>query len=266
MAALDFHLLGREERRRGPELDLDALGRALADEQVVLAADELRDRLVHRVAGHAHRLAVDDAGQRDDRDVGGAAADVDDHVARGFGDRQAGADRRRHPLLDEVHLARLGAVGAVLHGAALDLGDLRRHADDDARADEPLAAVRLLDEVAEHLLGGVEVGDDAVAHRPDGRDAAGVRPSISLASVPTASIWSLTLLTATIEGSFSTMPAPRAKTQVLAVPRSMARSLEKNENAPSSTRASLRGVIEVGGKVPETVAGSATADGQARVP
>jgi hypothetical protein len=27
--------------------------------------------------------AVDDAGERDDRDVGGAAADVDDHVADG---------------------------------------------------------------------------------------------------------------------------------------------------------------------------------------
>jgi hypothetical protein len=39
-----------------------------------------------------------------------------------------------------------------------------------------------------------------------------------------------TLLRATIEGSLTTMPLPRAKTQVLAVPRSIARSLENREN------------------------------------
>jgi hypothetical protein len=33
---------------------------------------------------------------------------------------------------------------------------------------------------------------------------------------------------ATIEGSFITMPSPRTKTRVLAVPRSMARSFENN--------------------------------------
>src|SRR5690606_30411062 len=63
----------------------------------------------------------------------------------------------------------------------------------------------------------------------------GVFPTISLASLPTASIWSLTLLKATIDGSLSTMPRPRAKTQVLAVPRSIARSFEKAAKAPSST-------------------------------
>ncbi len=55
----------------------------------------------------------------------------------------------------------------------------------------------------------------------------GVRPSISFASVPTASIRPLILLNATMDGSLTTMPRPRAKTQVLAVPRSMARSWEK---------------------------------------
>ena len=57
----------------------------------------------------------------------------------------------------------------------------------------------------------------------------GVRPSISLASLPTASTRPLILLMATIEGSLTTMPLPRAYTQVLAVPRSMARSLENSE-------------------------------------
>src|SRR5262249_43044269 len=59
----------------------------------------------------------------------------------------------------------------------------------------------------------------------------GVRPSISLASLPTASMRPLTLLIATIDGSLTTMPLPRAYTHVLAVPRSMARSLENKEKS-----------------------------------
>src|SRR5687767_15171327 len=59
----------------------------------------------------------------------------------------------------------------------------------------------------------------------------GVRPSISLASRPTASTRPLILLMATMEGSLTTIPLPRAYTQVLAVPRSMARSLEKREKS-----------------------------------
>src|SRR3954465_2894949 len=58
----------------------------------------------------------------------------------------------------------------------------------------------------------------------------GVRPSMSFASLPTASTRPFTLLMATIDGSLTTMPFPRAETQVLAVPRSMARSLENSES------------------------------------
>src|SRR5215472_16800368 len=54
----------------------------------------------------------------------------------------------------------------------------------------------------------------------------GVRPNISLASLPTASTSPEFLLMATMEGSFTTMPLPLAYTSVFAVPRSMARSLE----------------------------------------
>src|SRR5271169_2352054 len=63
----------------------------------------------------------------------------------------------------------------------------------------------------------------------------GVRPSISLASLPTASTSPVFLLIATMEGSFTTMPLPRAYTRVFAVPKSIARSLEKtlnNERTP----------------------------------
>ena len=39
--------------------------------------------------------------------------------------------------------------------------------------DQHLAVVRLLNEVVQHFLGDLEVGDDAVLHRLDGDDIAG---------------------------------------------------------------------------------------------
>ena len=82
VAALDLHRDRLVERVGRPDLDLDLLGRALADQEVVLALDVLNDRLVHLVRRDAHGLRVDDARERDDGDVRRPAADVDDHVAR----------------------------------------------------------------------------------------------------------------------------------------------------------------------------------------
>ena len=58
----------------------------------------------------------------------------------------------------------------------------------------------------------------------------GVRPSISFAFRPTATASPLTLLIATIDGSFTTMPLPCKNTSVFEVPRSMARSDENKLN------------------------------------
>ena len=55
--------------------------------------------------------------------------------------------------------------------ALLDLRHARRNADHDARvADMPRTVVCLGDEVLDHLLGVIEVGDHAVAQRPQGDD------------------------------------------------------------------------------------------------
>ena len=67
----------------------------------------------------------------------------------------------------------------------------------------------------------------------------GVRPSISFAALPTASTLFVILLTATIDGSRTTMPRPSAKTSVFAVPRSIARSLEKIEKNERNAKKKL---------------------------
>src|SRR5205814_1149139 len=57
------------------------------------------------------------------------------------------------------------ALGALLDRALLDLGDAEGDADDDARLHQRAAVVRARDEVPEHRLGDLEVGDDPVAQR-----------------------------------------------------------------------------------------------------
>ena len=74
--------------------DLDLLGHALADQQVVALAHVGDDVLVHLVAGDPDPAAGDDAAQRDHGDLGGAAADVHDHRAGRF---VRPAARRRSP-------------------------------------------------------------------------------------------------------------------------------------------------------------------------
>ncbi len=175
--------LGGELLLQGPgraEGDLDLLAGALAEGQRVLLLHELDDRVVELVAGDTDRLAGHDATEGDDRDLGRAAADVDDHVAGGLLHGEAGTDGRGHGLLDDVGgLAGAGVLGGLLHGPLLHAGDARGDADHHAGLGEA-AAVHLVDEVAEHLLAHLEVGDDAVLQRPDGLDVARRAPDHAL--------------------------------------------------------------------------------------
>ena len=159
------------ERVRRADLELDLLGRLLADQQLVLALDVIHDRLVELVAADADRLRDDDPAERDHRDLAGAAADVDDHRAGRLADRKPGADRGRHRLLDQVGLpgARRRQASSTARFSTPVTPD--GHADDHPRM-RPAVLVDLLDEVPEHLLGDLEVGDHAVLQRPDRLDRA----------------------------------------------------------------------------------------------
>jgi hypothetical protein len=173
VAAADLRLRLGGQREGRTESHLHLLGGALPQHQGVLLLHPRDDRLVEVVAGRADAHAGDDAAEADHRDLGRAAADVDDHVAGGLVDRQTRADRGRHRLLDDVDPARSGLVAGLLHRALLHGSDAAGHADDHARLGEVATPVHLLDEVAQHLLGRLEVGDHAVLERPDGGDVVG---------------------------------------------------------------------------------------------
>ncbi len=151
--------------------DLDVLCGALAQEQVVLASGVGNDVLVELVAADAQAATDDNSAEADDGDLSRPATDVDDQAAGRLTDRQAGADRGGHGLLDESRPACAGVEGRVTDGALLDLSHARRDADEHARArDQAHAVVHLVHEVLDHLLGHVEVADDSVAQRPDSDD------------------------------------------------------------------------------------------------
>ena len=161
----------------GPDGDLDVLRRALAEEQVVLAPGERDDVLVHLVAADPDAPADDDAAEADDRHLRGPAADVDDQAAGRLADRQAGTDRGGHRLLDQARPACAGVHRGVADGALLHLGHAGRDAEQHPRPrDEPDPVMDPVHEVLDHLLGDVEVADDAVAQGPDGDDV-GRRPA-----------------------------------------------------------------------------------------
>src|SRR5436305_1816471 len=87
-------------------------------------------------------------------------------AASSGGVRQAAADRCRQRLLDERHLARAGGDAGLVDGALLDVGGSRGSAHHDAWMCET-ALSGAPDEVAEHLLGDLEVGDHSVAQGAD---------------------------------------------------------------------------------------------------
>ena len=124
----------------------------------------------------------------------------------------------------------------VADGALLDLGHARRDAEQHPRPrDQPDPVVDLVHEVLDHLLGDVEVADDAVAERADrddwwrasGRPSAWPRRRSPGTRLVFASI-------ATTDGSLMTIPRSRTWTSVLAVPRSIPMSREKRPRRRSS--------------------------------
>src|SRR5215467_7426991 len=161
--------LGRVGRSHG---HLDLFRCPLTERERILLLAEVDDRLVELVAADPDRLRGHDAAERDNRDLGGASANVDDHVPGRLVDGQASADRRRHRLLDDVDPARTRLMPRFLHGALLDSGDSARYRDDDSRLGEPATMVNFLNEIAEHSLGDVKVGNDTVLQRTDGDDIA----------------------------------------------------------------------------------------------
>ena len=156
-------------RIRATDLDLDLLSGLHTDEQLVGALDVLDDRLVELVATNADRLRHNDATKRDDSNLSCAAADVDDHVARWFRNREPGANCSGHRLFDQVGNARTGRECGLFNRTLLDAGHTRGHADNNARM-SPAVLMNLVNEMAEHFLRHLKVGNHTVFEWTNGHN------------------------------------------------------------------------------------------------
>ena len=172
VAALDLHAGLGVLRAGGADFDLDLLGRALTHQQVVFALDECDDALVKRIARTADAAAGHNARQADNSHLRRAAADVNDHAADCIGGGQAAADGGSHRFLNDRDLPRARLSGCLTHGAALDLGNAGRHADNDPGPGQQSAAAGLTDKALQHGGRNVKVGDDAVLERAHSHNGA----------------------------------------------------------------------------------------------
>src|SRR5499427_10151546 len=162
---LDLPAVGLQQGRAS--FNLDALGVAFPDDQTVPTPYIAHDGLVHGVAGDTHRASLHDVALGQNGYVRGAAADVHHHERLRTVNGQPCPERGRHRFLDQVDLARARRDCGLADGAALDRRSTGRHADQNARSAEAQDGFGAGDELAQHLLGSDEVGDDPVAHGAD---------------------------------------------------------------------------------------------------
>ena len=121
--------------------------------------------------------------------------------------RQTDADRRGHRLLDQVNLARAGMNGGFFHRPLFHFGDARGNRDDHPRARRRLC----VDLRMKWRSIASVTSKSAMTPSFIGRMAtmlAGVRPSMRLASSPTARTLVVPAWTATTEVRAGRCPDP----------------------------------------------------------
>ena len=89
-----------------PDLLLDSLCGRVADQAAIFASHIRHNRFIKSVASNANRVPVDHAIQGNDRDLCGAAADVDDHATCRLFHLQARPNRCSHGLFDQFNFSR----------------------------------------------------------------------------------------------------------------------------------------------------------------
>ena len=181
------------------------------------------------------------ARQGNDRHFSGAAADVDHHVGGRLLNGQVGPDGGGHGLLDEVYLARARALGRLLDRALFHLGDAGGHADHDPGPHQAALVVDFGDEIAEHGLRHLKVGYDAVFHGANGLDVArrAAQHALGLGPYGENLIVAPRVFFYGHHGRFAEHNAVAldVNAESLAVPKSMARSLEKIPRIKSTSLA-----------------------------
>ena len=110
--------------------------RSEADEHVVFLSHVLYNRFVETAAGRLDGFAFHYAAGRDHGDLRSSSADVDDHVTIRLADVDAGAQRGRDSLFQQVDLSRSGFDSRIDHRALFHAADAAGNAAEHTGLEE----------------------------------------------------------------------------------------------------------------------------------
>ena len=147
------------------DVDLQFLCRARADEQVVLLAHEVDDRVVKRIAAHVKDIPHDLMAEGEHGHVGAPAADIHIHAAIRLVDAHARTDGGSHALIHRQHAAHTRVNQHIHKGLPLAGGHAAGQCQQDARPERRSLAHHLAHKVAQHLAEQIKAADTALAER-----------------------------------------------------------------------------------------------------
>lgn len=153
----------------GTNGNLDSLGSSFTDFQVMLLAHIVLDIGGEHISCDTDTLLLHDTTERDYGDLGCSAADINHHVSLRGLNVKTDTEGSGHRFVNQIHVAASSMFGGVADGPDFNLGTAAGDTDNDLQVrgkDGVPVIVDLLDETADHHLGGVEVGDNAVPQRP----------------------------------------------------------------------------------------------------
>ena len=117
------------------------------------------------ITGNFNRLVADNSAQGKNRNLGGSATDVNNHVPFGLKHINAYTDCSSHGLVNEVDLFGVGVLCRVAYGALFDFGNSAWNANHHPqRRSEPLVfkCRNAFNHFANHVLRGNEVRNNPV--------------------------------------------------------------------------------------------------------
>ena len=165
ISAADLHVQVIDDWKRSTETILQRIGADSADGQAVMGLKMTDDRLVHMVATDLHAPAVDDAAQRNHRDLGVSGADINHHLATGLGHWQTGSGCCSEGLLDQVNRPRARSLSEFPDCPTLHLGGPIRDAHRHTGPDPQPSSLDVHHLMTEQRFSHIEFCDQAVPNR-----------------------------------------------------------------------------------------------------
>jgi hypothetical protein len=161
----DDDALSRYTAKMQVELPWNFLSSSLTDQYVVLAADVTNNRLVKLIAGDLDRFGNDNAVQRNNRNIGSTAADINDHMTVGHRDIDSCAQGCRNRLFDQIRAFGAGLYGRIPYGTGFHLRDTAGNADGYARLEYQRGTAYTADKMLKHSKRYFILADYAVSQR-----------------------------------------------------------------------------------------------------